>query len=281
MLAISLSACRTAAPIATPPSSVATPSSPGSAPPAPVSTAPPALPAALTSDPALRTLHFERMTLSAVPVWVARDLPQRDTFARWKAARAHYPTTGLYPVLVSPHFVEESDTRRLAPLPSFDRDAFVAKRAAALAKWPSSARMVAELPTATPSEDPYEEASHFEPTPDIPTRVVVLVLLPEKPWEVVRHFGPDGLDGAPSDVDTAGMMRRWNERLGAEPIYVDASFMELVTERQPQTLAEQRALAQEVHATCPSNREAFGSEAPSRLLRRIQAKRWVCWWFVE
>jgi hypothetical protein len=233
------------------------------------------------NDPALRTLHFERMTLSGIPAWVARDLPQHDTFARWKAARAHYPATGLFPVLVRSYAVEESDAHRLERLPSFDRDAFIAKRAAALAKWPQSARMVAELPTAMPSEDAYEEGLDFEPKPDISTRVVVLVLLPEKPWEVVRHFGPDGLYLAPINDDIAGMTRRWNERWGAEPVFVDASFMELVTERQPQTLAEQRALAQEIHATCPSNREAFGSETPSRLLRRIQAKRWVCWWFVE
>ncbi len=246
------------------------------------STAAPAPPAplALQQDPLLRKLHFAPLSIDGVQGWLARDVVQTDTLAAWKAARGLRQTTNLQPIVVPVESTEVSAGHSLPALPPFDEEAFRATRRKLLAPVPSSAKLLGELPTAAPWDEPYEEKREFDPVAGVKQHLV-LVLLPERPWEIVRHFAPDGVELAPRNAELSGMLRVWNDRWGAEAIFVDGYFMELQVERTPTTTEELRALALDFHLTCPSNREAYGVEPAGRLMVRLRAPHWVCWWFVE
>ena len=75
------------------------------------------------------------------------------------------------------------------------------------------------------------------------------------------------------------MLRQWQERYGAEPLYADGYLLELDVPRPPRDPEELRALARDFFLLSQGTSEGFGIEPPARLLRRLMSDRWVVWWY--
>jgi Domain of unknown function (DUF4253) len=229
----------------------------------------------------------------------------------WRALRAAYPSTGLWPLIRGQDWRIEGDegidAAKPRRTPSFakllDRELRRAKRdhrsyikgpitsmdAATLAKAvdrsPANRSENDDGSTKPPTwpKRPPSQTIALSATRDLETnrvlkRVDLSLVRVEEPFEVFNRIGFGGYNACPPPHELCVWFREWHRRYGALPAAATAEFVECVVERPPATKSAAFEVAAEQWLLC----DDIVSQGTGSVLRLAQSlwrsPTWFLWW---
>ncbi|WP_056501417.1 DUF4253 domain-containing protein [Sphingomonas sp. Leaf22] len=109
-------------------------------------------------------------------------------------------------------------------------------------------------------------------------RVHIVTLPTRTSWEVPAYLRWGGWNACPPAEYQCAMLRRWQERYGAELVGIDRDTIELRVKRRPRDRAEALALAHECYAYCPDTVDQ-GVDTIEALAATLMASDWWFFWW--
>jgi hypothetical protein len=230
----------------------------------------------LADHPLLGSLGFESIDLAGMPALAVEHISAEVAVEAWRAANELVRDRGMTAVLTDEYQVHP-DIEPVVHRPAVPLEQARAQREQCRRRDPDEAALLDALPTATPSDEDYEERDCFLDSPL--DAQLGLALVPGDRIEAVLPFTGTDEGNAPSQGELRAFLRHFEATLGAVPLYASGAFLELEVASPPTSPEPLRELARDMVLLSAGCAEGFGVEEPSRLLRRLTHDRIVVWWY--
>lgn len=222
--------------------------------------------------------------------WVT-DGAVPDVARVWSDLRRQFPTTGLWPLisdahpccgLQDPFDVADQTDPAMVDLES-TLEGWWAERHMDEAG-PEFSPFGADFPgLAAASIGPIDEDTLEDLVAEAPWYVpgspAAIVLVPvQRPADVVWALRWDGpINYLADEGQLARVLRSWEDRFGAEPVWISADGLFLAARRPPTDEAQALLLAAEMYATCPDCLVDDIRTIPE-LADHVRGGQWGFWW---
>ncbi|MBB6097035.1 hypothetical protein HNR42_000449 [Deinobacterium chartae] len=260
------------------------------------------IPQALLHQIGFELAHLTERALPAQRQLYTFCVPGREAVSAWRALRAAFPETGLWPLITGEGpfepddaFPEDGGRALLEAARRLDLQAWLRRRLEEDARDddpdgaqgpitldPVNARLFAEdVPAPQGGPRPLEEGltSVRDPLSWSPLREVWMLLLPvQRCWEVHAVLGYGGWNDYPEPEVHVALMQRWNARYGAEPVALTRDVVELWAPRPLQDPAEALVLASEQYAYCGDVVWQGTESVPNLAGALLDNEVWYFWW---
>ncbi|MDO5629636.1 MAG: DUF4253 domain-containing protein [Mobilicoccus sp.] len=99
-----------------------------------------------------------------------------------------------------------------------------------------------------------------------------------RPADALLTLGPDGFDSRPDVATLTAVLRSWEERFGALPLWYSADTLDIALRRPPSTRAEALAFATEISVICPDALINTDLTDPEGIDELVGLTLWQMWW---
>ncbi len=216
-----------------------------------------------------------------------------EAFAQWQAHRDRFAETGLWPVLVPAESVERIRASIAEQVPAVEEDIAVGGRLDAQAYLAKSlARRREEMEEDGDWDEEDDQDLDFEAIdpgqierPPVEEQIfalreggIALALVPcAEPWEVPAVLGYGGWNSCPEPAQHVAVLRRWQERHGAEPLVFGDDTVELLV-RPLEDPEEAKLVAIEQYAYCEDIVDQGTDSVEELAATLLGAAVWFFWW---
>ncbi len=120
---------------------------------------------------------------------------------------------------------------------------------------------------------------HIDLLTQKPHREVAIALIPSSaPWEVPCYLKFGGWNECPFPAEHSAVMRRWQEKYGAEVVTVTHDTVEMRVKHPPKTRDEALALAREQFVYCADIVSQGTQTIEALAATLLNAPTWFFWW---
>ena len=221
------------------------------------------------------------------------SVPVKDAVEAWERLRRFTARSGYFPcVLGQDDFGDEPEfdaqtpagaDADLAQAALLDVDQWLAERRADQEAEAEEAEI--SLPTRDNTGDwdakiAKKRAAQFAFPKELAKlgKTAALALVPSRSgYDVPAMLGFGGFNDCPEPAEQSAVLKRWQERYGAQPVFLHVDTLELKITRPPADRDEAMNLAWEQYLYCTDLLETHGTVA-ELAAHLMGAERWHFWW---
>ena len=223
------------------------------------------------------------------------SVPVKDALDAWERLRRFTARSGYFPVILGQDdFGDEPEydgqtpagaDADLAQAALLDVDQWLAERRADQEAEAEEAEV--SLPTRDFPGDWDAKAAAKRPGPQFlfpkhlakQSKTAALALVPSRSgYDVPAMLGFGGFNDCPDPAEQSAVLQRWQERYGAQPVFLHVDTLELKITRPPEDRDEAMDLAWEQYIYCTDLVNEESGTVAGLAAQLMGAESWFFWW---